>query len=317
MRRYEPLVPPREGSRILDGRDLGRVHRSWLATTAIFGALVTLGILACAALVDIGTEQRLVARTVRFDGSWRPGWRPVTVLDTESHLPELTRVVAGLALASPAAGYLIFLLGLSDRVRRARWRKLDRRLAAEVAALSLGELREGQPVRVRGRVVGEAGFTSAGGLPRTVLASYLGSTGSVWYRPGRARLCWELHAADFMLALDEGAHVRVRVAGGTLLRPPLRPAPGLLESRPLACRSLSEDSAAAVYHEQVVTPGDQVVVSGELSTEVDPTAEAGPRGVRLRGAIVSDAACRLTIGPIGWWQDDQPPWSGRPPPAAT
>jgi hypothetical protein len=155
------------------------------------------------------------------------------------------------------------------------------RLAKCPPHTSLDGVAEGQWVRVQGHVLPGPGFTSAGGRPQSVLASYVGTLGPL-RGSGPAFRRWELHAVDFGLALDSGDRVRVRVDGARYLGRPAQVPRELFDRRPLAVRHTDRKGfeVATVYDEDVVVVGDEVEVLGFLRRELDPTAEPGLRGVR-------------------------------------
>jgi hypothetical protein len=303
MERDQRLIC-REASHLIDARDLGRLRRPWLATVVIAAVLVVLGMLGYMVVIELGTHHELV-RSEGISSCFDYPRMSKPLSDDyywAARVPALVSIAAGILLVSPASAYVLYVLVGFERFHRGRARLVDRKLERALAAVPTGTGCEGQPVRVRGRVVAAAGFTTGGGLPHAVVASYLGTVGAFGRGAGRTRGRWELHAVDFTLLLDDGGEVGVRVAGGTLLPRPWRLDRRLLESRPIWARLLSDGCAAVAYQERAVTPGDEVEVSGVLSSEIDPTMEAGPRGVRLRRLIVSDPSCRLTIGLLRWME---------------
>jgi hypothetical protein len=297
-------------SHLLDERDLGRPHRSWFGVLVVLAVLVTFGIVGYLACIQLGTGWQLTLWPERYGFFTRlalsapKGW----YWEWESYVTDGMEVAALLLLVSPATTYLLYVLSGVDPVRRWHRREVDRRLAWAAVAVPLAAAREGQRVCLRGTVVAETrGFTTACGMPHAVLASYLGTVGGLGARSGRLWLRWELHGVDFALTLESGEQVGVRVAGGTLLPRPYRLRANLLRVRPYHARPLPGGRVAAVYREQNVSPGDVVEVAGVLSSEIDTTVEAGPRGTRLRRLIVSRPGSRLTIGLVRWRQAPRTP----------
>jgi hypothetical protein len=296
MAKPEPLVAG-EGARLLDRRSFGKT-RSWLATILVFGGLVLMGLFARSVHLQMNTIERLVP--IGWDGAGARSTGSRIHFDTVSHVPPRARVFATALLVVPPSAYALAVLGglAIRRLRRWRWRRADLRMARPSADAPLGEARDGQRVCVRGTVLPAPGFTSATGARGAIVASYLGSVGSVREAVHGARSCWELQAVDFSLGLDGGGEVAVRVAGGTLLGRPAAAPAGLGRARPLSARSLAGGAVAAVYREQVIAPGDVVEVSGVLSSEIDAAADAadaGARGARLRRRVASDPRSPLVI----------------------
>ena len=285
------LVLP-NGSRVLDERDLG-CGRSVAGTLVRLLALVAAGVAACAACWTLGTRQRpfYIPRMSHIPGR-------VVMVD---YLPDEALYLGLAFLLLPAGIYLlrVLLLGaprLLELARRAR----DHWQMRQPLVTRLGSVPEGRWVRVRGQVVGGSGFTSAGGQPHAVLASYLGSVGGISDRGGRAHYKWELHGIDFQLALEQGEEAIVRVSHATVVERPARIPPDLASQRPLASRAVAtdhqhRDQVACVYRERVVRSGDWIEVMGLLRREVDPQYHADPRGVRLRPFLVSTQFRRLLI----------------------
>jgi hypothetical protein len=286
------------GSRALDRCDFGR-RRSAVVVLAGFMAGVTIGMAACAACWSLGSR----------DIVWQAPWSSSSSEAIMFRYLSPSMVLLGLVVFAlfPVAQLLAVLVAPALRVSARLWRRSrDRRGWRLPLVTALTDVSDGQWVRVRGQVIRGGGFVSAAGRAGVVIASCFGSVGTIADRGQRTRYFWELHGADFRVALAHGEELSVRVENATLRDRPVRFPPALALQRPFAPRASAPAGApvrppargmvvAGLHDEQVVAAGDWVEVVGRLGRGVDPAAEVGPRGPRLHPLLESSASRRLSI----------------------
>lgn len=185
-------------------------------------------------------------------------------------------------------------LALRPRAARAlAWIKLKR-------APAIRALRE-QPaeswVRFSGRVLEGGGFRSASGIDGCVLAHYVGHAGHPLDPDAQSLI--ETHAIAFQILGPNREVFHVAIDHAHFIARPI-PLDGRLHdhaalaSRPITTRG-NLPSSAVVRHEQVLRPGDEVEIMGQLHRDVDPTAAGGYRAPALRHVLRGTPRRKLQI----------------------
>lgn len=187
--------------------------------------------------------------------------------------------------------FLLGVLGLSLVLNPTRLRLIEwaarRRLIRQPVLASVSTVPQGSVVRVQGRVAPGSEFTTAGGTPRAVLASYLTSrrSESWWARPSR-----ELHAVDLRLELDSGEELIIALSLSRVRwLDELNEAWAAREGKRMTGLPETKDlDASRLLHDEAsISEGERIEVLGTVFRDVDPGGDAGYRGHRLVTTIRS------------------------------
>lgn len=294
VRRNEALAPGLVASHLLQRRTFGR--RLSLAGTAVgLGVTAGCGVVLAWLALTLAQERLVFSAVALIDLDPSAELKPLVADGVPGDLGE----AAFWLLVLPPTAFLAHALGrLTFRsLRRLRWWARDRGRPLPPALGSLAGAGEGAEVRVRGRILPAPGFLSPAGRAQVVLASCFGSIGGMRGRGSAEAFRWELYGVDFTLALDGGEEVCVRIAGASLRAAPRRAPVHRSGTRPLAVALLST-RVAAIYREDALAAGDEVEVCGVLEWEIDPAADAGPRGTRLQAVLRSAPGAPVLVAPL-------------------